>query len=62
MLQAHLSRSRLAGDPPDLLLTPRVRQVPPLEFAGGGPTIEEGYDVMQRMLPALHDLLGSAAD
>lgn len=60
IVQARLSRSRLAGDPPDLLLMPRVRQVPPLEFAGGGPTIEEGYEVMQRMLPALHDLLGSA--
>lgn len=61
IVQARLSRSRLAGDPPDLLLTPRVRQVPPLEFAGGSPTIEEGYEVMQRMLPALHDLLGTSA-
>lgn len=62
IVQARLSRSRLAGDPPDLLLTPRVRQVPPLEFAGGRGTIDEGYDVMRRMLPALHDLLGTAAE
>lgn len=61
IMQARLSRSRLAGDPPDLLLTPRVRQLPPLEFAGGQPTIEEGYDVVRRMLPALRDLLDTDA-
>ncbi len=59
IMQARLSRSRLAGDPPDLLLSPRVRQVAPLEFAGGRPTIDEGYDLVRRMLPALTDLLGT---
>ena len=58
IMQARLSRSRLAGDPPDLLLSPRVRQVPPLDFAGGRPTIEEGYHNVRAMLPALKDLLG----
>lgn len=58
IMQARLSRSRLAGDPPDLLLSPRVRQVAPLEFAGGRPTIDEGYENVRRMLPALKDLLG----
>lgn len=58
IMQDRISRSRLAGDPPDLLVTPRVRGVPPLEFAGGGPTIEEGYRAVRRALPALRDLLG----
>ena len=58
IIQARLSRSRLAGDPPDLLLSPRVRQVPSLEFAGGQATIDEGYNVVRAMLPALDDLLG----
>lgn len=62
IMQTRLSRSRLAGDPPDLLLTPRVRQVAPLEFAGGQPTIDEGYGVMRRMLPALRDIMGLAAE
>jgi NTE family protein len=57
IMQARISRSRLAGDPPDLLLAPRVRQLSPLEFADGQPTIDEGYDVVRRMLPALRDLL-----
>lgn len=57
IMEDRIGRSRLAGDPPDLLLTPHVRHVPPLEFAGGRPTIDEGYNVMKRMLPALHALL-----
>lgn len=56
IMQDRLSRSRLAGDPPDLLLTPRVRQIAPLDFLGGQTTIEEGYDIVRRMLPALKDL------
>ncbi len=58
IMQARLSRSRLAGDPPDLLLSPSVRTVPTLDFAGGQATIEEGYDVVRRMMPALADVLG----
>lgn len=61
IVQDRLSRSRLAGDPPDLLLMPRVWEVPQLEFAGGQPTIDEGYAVVERMLPALNDLLGRGA-
>ena len=58
IMQIRISRSRLAGDPPDLLLRPRVLQIPSLEFARGGPTIEEGRNVVRRMMPALTDLLG----
>ncbi|HLT47142.1 MAG TPA: patatin-like phospholipase family protein [Rubricoccaceae bacterium] len=58
IMETRISRSRLAGDPPDLLLIPQVRDVPPLEFSGGRPTIEAGYEVAQRMAPTLRDLLG----
>src|SRR5690606_36132008 len=57
IMQVRLSRSRLAGDPPDLLLSPRVRHVPSLDFTGGERTIEEGRNVVRRMMPALNDLL-----
>jgi NTE family protein len=56
-MQSRLSRSRLAGDPPDLLLTPRVRQIAPLESSGGQPAIGEGYNVRQRVIAALNDIL-----
>jgi NTE family protein len=61
IMQDRISRSRLAGDPPDLLLAPHLGDVEPLEFSGGGPTIEEGYHTVQRMLPAIDYLLGLAA-
>ena len=53
IMQYRIGRSRLAGDPPDIVLTPRVSHVHPLAFAGGQPVIDEGYDTVQRMLPAL---------
>ena len=56
--QVRIGRSRLAGDPPDILLRPRVLHVPPLEFAGGQATIDEGRRVVRRMMPALIDILG----
>jgi len=58
IMQDRIARSRLAGDPPDLLLAPHLGDVEPLEFSGGGPSIEEGYNTVQRMLPALDYLLG----
>ncbi len=58
IMQVRIGRSRLAGDPPDLLLAPRVLQIQPLDFAAGEGTIEEGRRVVRRMMPALSDLLG----
>lgn len=57
IMQDRINRSRLAGDPPDLLLTPRVSHVPWMEFTGGQSTIEEGYNVVKRNLTVLHNLL-----
>lgn len=57
IMQDRISRSRLAGDPPDLLLAPRLGHVDPLDFANGRPTIEEGYNSVRRMMPALQHLL-----
>lgn len=62
IMQDRITRSRLAGDPPDLLLQPRVSHVPLLEFTGGQPTIDEGYETVQRSLPALRDLAALARE
>jgi len=53
IMQYRIGRSRLAGDPPDLLLTPRVGSINPLVFTDGQPTIDEGYDTVRRMSGAL---------
>lgn len=60
IMEDRIARSRLAGDPPDLLLTPRLRHVAPLDFSGGQATIDEGHLLMERMLPTLRELLGPA--
>ena len=57
IMEDRIARSRLADDPPDILLTPRLRQLQPLDFAGGRSTIEEGQSVMEKNLPALRELL-----
>ena len=58
IMQDRIGRSRLAGDPPDLLISPWLGEVEPLEFTGGRSSIEEGHRSVQRMLPALEYLLG----
>jgi NTE family protein len=61
IMQYRISRGRLAADPPELHLAPRVAHVPMLEFVGGGPTIEEGRRVARAAIPALIELLGRKA-
>ena len=58
IMEDRIARSRLADDPPDILLTPRLRHLQPLDFASGRTTIEEGYALMKRSLPALRELVG----
>ena len=57
IMQDRITRSRLAGEPPDLLISPRVEQVERFGFSGGRPTIEEGYESVRRMLPAIQQLV-----
>ncbi|NJD09743.1 MAG: patatin [Gemmatimonadetes bacterium] len=58
IMQDRIGRSRLAGDPPDLLIAPWLGEVEPLEFTGGQASIAEGYRSVQRLLPSLEYLLG----
>ncbi len=60
VLQNHLSRSRLAGDPPDILMTPRLGHVGLLDFHRAEETIAEGAAAAERALTPLRNLLGFA--
>ena len=44
IIQDRLSRARLAGDPPDLALHPRVNDIGLSEFHRAGETIDRGYE------------------
>jgi NTE family protein len=53
VMQDRITRSRMAGDPPDVMLTPRLAHVGMLEFDRANEVIAEGYASMQRMQTVL---------
>lgn len=54
--QDRITRSRMAGDPPDILLNPKLAQIGLLEFYRADEAITEGYRCVQRMLPEIEYL------
>ncbi|GAA0852173.1 patatin-like phospholipase family protein [Aliiglaciecola litoralis] len=49
ILQARVTRSRLAGDPPDILIEPQLRDFGIMEFHRAGELIEEGRQSVMRV-------------
>ncbi len=57
IMQDRITRSRMAGDPPELLLAPRLSQLGLMEFDQGELAIEEGYACVQRHQVEIRHLL-----
>jgi len=57
IMQDRITKSRMAGDPPDVLLSPRLAQLGLLEFDRASEAIEEGYECVQRMEAVLKHAL-----
>jgi NTE family protein len=57
IMENHITRARLAGEPPDILLTPKLDHIGPLEFHRAKEAIEEGRTAMELAMPALKRLL-----
>jgi NTE family protein len=57
IMQDRLTKQRLAGDPPDLLISPQLAQVGLLEFNRAAEVIEEGRRAMAFMIPLLKAIL-----
>lgn len=57
ILQDRLSRSRLAGDPPDVTIAPRLGHIALLEFDRAPEVIAEGEAAVERAKPFLHEAL-----
>jgi NTE family protein len=53
IMQDHITRSRLAGEPPDILLAPQLRGIGLLEFNRAEDAIAEGQNCVEQALPAL---------
>ena len=53
IIQDRISRARLAGDPPDLALHPRVNEIGLSEFHKAGEAIDRGYEEAQARIGEL---------
>ncbi|MCG5529959.1 patatin-like phospholipase RssA [Halorhodospira halochloris] len=60
IMQDRITRSRMAGDPPELLLSPRLAHIGLLEFHRAEEAIGIGESIVERMMPSINDLLGHA--
>lgn len=52
--QDRITRSRMAGDPPDILLSPKLSHIGLLEFYRAKEAIEEGRKCVERMQSEIH--------
>lgn len=59
--QDRISRSRLAGDPPNLMLSPRLGQIGLFDFHRADETIQLGAEAAERALPELEEMLAMGA-
>ena len=57
IMQDRITRSRMAGDPPDIVLSPRLSELGLLDFHRAQEAIREGEDCVERMLPVINDTL-----
>lgn len=53
IMQARIARSRLAGEPADALIAPRLAHLGLMDFHRAGDAIAEGAAAVKRMLPAI---------
>jgi len=59
VMQDRITRSRMAGDPPDLLISPRLAHIGLLELHRGEEAIAEGRACVERMQPAIDAFLNA---
>jgi NTE family protein len=53
IMQDHITRTRLAGEPPHVMLVPRLRTIGLMEFNRAAEAIDEGRACVEQALPAL---------
>jgi len=58
IFQDRITRSRLAGDPADVLLSPKVASIGMLEFHRAAEAIDEGERCVQKALLEINEVVG----
>ncbi|RLA47105.1 MAG: patatin-like phospholipase RssA [Gammaproteobacteria bacterium] len=57
IMQDRITRSRMGGDPPEIILSPRLAHLGLMEFDQADIAIQEGHAAVQRMKPAIEQIL-----
>lgn len=61
IFQDRITRSRLAGDPADVVISPKLRDVGLLEFGKAEEAIRTGEDCVKRALPEIRSAIGATS-
>jgi NTE family protein len=59
IMQVRITRSRLAGEPADVMIRPRLSDIALMDFHRAAQAIAEGVRAAEQVLPALQDIVGS---
>lgn len=59
IMQVRITRSRLAGEPADVVIRPRLADLALMDYHRAGDAIAEGMRAAELALPQIHELLGS---
>lgn len=62
IMQVRITRSRLAGEPADVLIRPRLADFALMDYHRASIAIDEGERAARRALPELRDLVGRTRD
>ncbi|HET8706579.1 MAG TPA: patatin-like phospholipase RssA [Pseudomonadales bacterium] len=60
IMQDRITKSRMAGDPPDVMISPRLAHFGLMEFERGREAIEEGQAAVEPVLPSIKRWLNPA--
>lgn len=58
IMQDRITRARLAGDPPDILISPRIANVGLFDFHRAAETIEHGRRAAERAIESIEEAIG----
>jgi NTE family protein len=59
IIQDRISRSRLAGDPPDLLLVPKLSRIGHFEFHRASESIDAGFEACRKMASEIGEIVAA---
>mgnify|MGYP003344913329 FL=1 len=59
IMQVRITSSRLAGEPADIMIRPRLAAIAQMDYHRATTAIAEGRRAAELTLPAIHELLGT---